>query len=71
MPGKVYGRRCGTVGGANFDGWNFKDNRFFHYYKYFRGHPNLFLDWNTETVWISHPWNLKFPKAVKNMRFRF
>lgn len=40
MPGKLYGKACGTVGGANFDGWKWDENRFYHYYKFFKGHPD-------------------------------
>jgi len=63
MPGKAFYKDC-----LGFDhsikGWKYK-------YKQFRGHPLLLLPFGIKNVMMVNPFNTKFPKPVKNLRFRF
>lgn len=62
MPGKVYLLR---------PKYDFPSASFKFAYKQFRGHPFYFLNFTEKNVWMANPFNLKFPKAVQHMRFRF
>lgn len=62
MPGKTYLKK---------PWYDFRSASFKYAYQQFRGHPFYFLKFTEKNVWMADPVNLKFPKSVQHMRFRF